>query len=94
MPHMVKLSIEASGRELGEISEEDFRIVRAALEEEGPDDKDYWINLPTIDLIESRGGSPQLLTLLRNAVTGTPDGVEVCFESAGPGSVAQQEGLQ
>jgi hypothetical protein len=91
---MVKLSIEASGRELGETSDDDFRVLRATLEEEGPEDKDYWINLPTIELIASRGGSEQLVALLHNAVAGTPDGVEICFESAGPGTTAQVEGLQ
>jgi hypothetical protein len=54
--------------------------MQSVLEEEGPDDTDYWIDQNTIDLIAERGGSAQLLTTLRNALTGTPDGVEVGFE--------------
>ena len=77
---MVKLSIEATGAEVGEISDDDFRVLRAALEEEGPDDRDYWIDLDTIDLLAERGAPPKLLELLRNAVTGMPDGVEIGFQ--------------
>ena len=51
---MVNLNIQATGAPLGEISDTDFRLLQSLLEEEGPDDRDYWINLPTIDLIQSR----------------------------------------
>jgi hypothetical protein len=77
---MVKLSIQATGAEVGDISDEDFRLMQSALEEEGPDDTDYWIDLETIDLIAERGASAKLVELLRNAVTGTPEGVEIGFQ--------------
>src|SRR4051812_7329705 len=77
---MPKLTIPASGRTLGDISDTDLRLLQSVLEEEGPDDTDYWIDLDTIDLIASRGGSEHLLAVLRNALTNTPDGVEVGFE--------------
>ncbi|MDB5323341.1 MAG: hypothetical protein JWN40_4972 [Phycisphaerales bacterium] len=77
---MVKLNVQASGTPLGEISDTDFRLLQSILEEEGPEDTDYWIDLDTIDLIASRGGSEQLVGLLRNAVAGTPEGVEVGFQ--------------
>ena len=48
---MVMLNIEATGTPLGEISDEDFRLMQSVLEEEGPDDRDYWIDLATIELI-------------------------------------------
>jgi hypothetical protein len=54
--------------------------MQSTLEEEGPEDTDYWIDLDTIDLIASRGGSEQLLAVLRNAVAHTPEGVEVAFQ--------------
>ena len=38
------------------------------------------IPLESIDLIASRGGSEHLLAVLRNALTGAPEGVEVGFE--------------
>jgi hypothetical protein len=81
---MVNLNIQATGAPLGEISDADFRLLQSLLEEEGPDDRDYWINLPTIDLIASRGGSQQLITLLRNAVAGTPEGIEIGFGGQPP----------
>jgi hypothetical protein len=79
---MVTLNIQASGKPLGDISDNDFRLLQSVLEEEGPGDSDYWIDLDTIDLIASRGGSEQLLGLLRNAVAGTPEGVEVGFQQS------------
>ena len=79
---MVKLSIQATGAEVGEISDDDFRVLQSALEEEGPDDRDYWIDLDTIDLLSERGAPAKLVELLRTALTGTPDGVEIGFQRA------------
>ena len=80
---MVTLNIQATGKPIGEISDDDFRLLQSLLEEEGPDDRDYWIDLPTIEMVESRGGSAQLVNLLRNAVAGTPEGVEIGFGGQG-----------
>lgn len=77
---MPTLNLPASGRTIGDISDADLRLLQSVLEEEGPDDTDYWIDLDTIDLIASRGGSEHLLAVLRNALTGSPEGVEVGFE--------------
>jgi hypothetical protein len=77
---MVNLTVSATGAALGEISDDDFRLLQSVLEEEGPDDKDYWIDLDTIELIESRGGSAKLLETLRNGLTGSPEGAEICFD--------------
>jgi hypothetical protein len=77
---MVTLKIEATDRPIGEVSEDDFRLLQSLLEEEGPEDRDYWIDLPTIELVAERGGSEQLVNVLRNAVAGTPEGVEIAFE--------------
>ena len=77
---MVTLKIEATERTVGEVSDEDFRLLQSLLEEEGPEDGDYWIDLPTIELVAERGGSEQLVNVLRNAVAGTPEGVEIAFD--------------
>jgi hypothetical protein len=77
---MVKLCIQATGADVGEISDDDFRLMQSALEEEGPEDTDYWVDLDTIALIAERGASATLVEILRNAVTGTPDGVEIGFQ--------------
>jgi hypothetical protein len=80
---MVTLNIQATGKPIGDISDDDFRLLQSLLEEEGPDDRDYWIDLPTIEMIASRGGSEPLVNLLRNAVAGTPEGVEIGFGASG-----------
>jgi len=54
--------------------------LQSALEEEGPEASEYWIDLDTIDLIAERGASSKLLEILRTAVTGTPEGVEIGFQ--------------
>jgi hypothetical protein len=77
---MVTLTIPASGATVGEISDDDFRLMQSVLEEEGPDDTDYWIDQNTVELLAERGGSAQLITALRNALTGTPDGVEIGYQ--------------
>src|SRR5215216_2572576 len=66
IPRMVTLTVQATGATIGQISDDDLRLLQSVLEEEGPEDKDYWIDLDTIDLIESRGGSAKLLETLRN----------------------------
>jgi hypothetical protein len=77
---MVTLKVEVTDRTVGEVSDEDFRLLQSLLEEEGPEDRDYWIDLPTIELVAERGGSEQLVNVLRNAVAGTPEGVEITFD--------------
>jgi hypothetical protein len=77
---MVTLTVEATGAALGEISDDDFRLLQSVLEEEGPEDKDYWIDRATVELMESRGGSAKLLETLRNGLTGSPEGVEIAFQ--------------
>lgn len=47
----IALYVEGSGEMLGRISEAELGVLQAALEEEGPDDDDYWINREEIDSI-------------------------------------------
>jgi hypothetical protein len=54
------------------------------LEEEDPDDNDYWINDDEIDDIACRpGATVHLVTLLRAAVHGNPDGIDIAFQRDG-----------
>ncbi|HBY97815.1 MAG: hypothetical protein M5U01_05500 [Ardenticatenaceae bacterium] len=80
---VVRLYDEATGVELGTIREEDLAFLQANLEEEGLDDHDYWINPTTIEMLETRGASPQLIALLRAAVGTNEAGVDVEFEREG-----------
>jgi hypothetical protein len=54
---MVTLKIEATDKTVGEVSDEDFRLLQSLLEEEGPEDRDYWIDLPTFAVVGVGGVS-------------------------------------
>ena len=82
--HDIRLVDEESGREIGRISESELQALRAALEEEDPDDHDYWINRDVIDDIASRpGATPHLVQVLREALRERPDGIEIAFQREG-----------
>jgi hypothetical protein len=81
--HDIRLYDEDTGRLLGHISESELGALRAALEEEDPEDHDYWINPDVIDEIASRpGATPHLVTLLREALGNKP-GIEIAFQREG-----------
>lgn len=80
-PRNVRLIDEATGREIGRISEAELKVLQDALEEEGPDDDDYWINPDEIDDIARRpGATPHLIELLRAAVGDNRDGMDIAFQ--------------
>jgi hypothetical protein len=82
--HDIRLFDEESGREIGRISESELQALRAALEEEDPEDDDYWINRDVIDDIASRpGATPHLVQVLREALRERPDGIEIAFQREG-----------
>ena len=66
---MVNLINSASGQQVGTISEEQLQFLIDNLEEEWSDDKVYFINPPTIAMLESRGADAALVAMLRN-ITG------------------------
>jgi hypothetical protein len=76
-----KLVSGSTNRHLGSISEADLQILMDALEEESLDDRDYYIDRPTIELLEQQGASQSVLDLLRDAL-GEEEGVEVRWEKA------------
>jgi hypothetical protein len=72
---------ESTGEMLGQISEAELEVLQAALEEEGPEDDDYWINRDEIESIAGRpGATPHLIALLRRAVGASTDGADIRFE--------------
>ena len=81
----IRLFDEETGREIGRISESELRALRDALEEEGPEDNDYWINEDEIEEIAARpGATPHLIALLRQAVRGRPgEGIDIMFQRDG-----------
>ncbi|HXC52436.1 MAG TPA: hypothetical protein VN634_16255 [Candidatus Limnocylindrales bacterium] len=74
---------EKTGQLLGRISEAELAVLQDALEEEGPDDDDYWINPEEIETISGRpGATPHLIALLRRAVGNNSEGADIRFERA------------
>jgi len=71
-----------SGASLGDISEADLRFLIDNLEEETSDDRDYYLRPETVAMLDDRGGSAALLTLLRTAL-GEREGVEIRWQRGG-----------
>ena len=65
---------------LGEITEQDLKVLIDALEEESSDDQDYYITPETLEVIGDNGrATDHLLNLLRKAL-GAAEGVEIRWQ--------------
>ena len=65
---------------LGEITEQDLKVLVESLEEESDEDQDYYITADTLDVIGENGrATDHLLSLLRKAI-GSSDGVEIRWQ--------------
>jgi hypothetical protein len=73
---MIDLYNARTNKLLGSITEADLQVLVDALEEESIDDRDYYIDAATIDLIADGRASDHLVHLLRAAL-GSADGVDV-----------------
>jgi hypothetical protein len=69
----------ADGRVLGTVSDEQFRELADALEEESLDDRDYYLNVDTVDLLEAQNVDQDLVALLRTAL-GDRDEMDVNWQ--------------
>ena len=88
-PRNIQLFDEGTGQAIGRISEDELKVLQDALEEEAPDDNDYWINPDVIEELSCRpGATPHLIRLLRAAVSDKPDGIDIAFERDGQGRQA------
>jgi hypothetical protein len=73
---MIDLYNNDTNELIGSITEADLKVLADHLEEESLDDRDYYIDRATIDLIGDGAATEHLLKLLRKAV-GTADGIEI-----------------
>jgi hypothetical protein len=64
--------------QVGEISEEQLDMLVDNLEEEWPEDRDYYINRAMIDMLKTRGADSVLLHLLSEAL-GNRDEVDILW---------------
>jgi hypothetical protein len=78
---MPALREKDSGRLIGRISDEDVQFLIDELEEESSDDRDYFIDEETVQMLEDDGGSELLISLLRSAVADQSEGLEVEWTS-------------
>jgi processive 1,2-diacylglycerol beta-glucosyltransferase len=67
---------------IGTLSDDQLQFLQAHLEEESPEDTDYYLNPATLTLLEQAGAAPELLRLLRHAL-GEKDEVEIRWERQG-----------
>ena len=75
---MIELRDKKTGTSLGQISERQLQFLIDQLEEESTEDRDYYINLATLEMFERAGGDPELLALLRQGL-GTKEGMEIIW---------------
>jgi hypothetical protein len=76
---MIDLYNATANQLLGSITESDLKVLIDALEEEGVQDQDYYIDTATIDVIADGKATEHLISLLRKAV-GAGDGVDVRWQ--------------
>jgi hypothetical protein len=56
-----------------------LKVLQDGLEEESEDDRDYYIDQPTLDLLGDGRATEHLMMLLRKAL-GSAEGVEIRWE--------------
>jgi hypothetical protein len=76
---MIDLYNAATNELLGQITEADLKVLVDALEEEGVNDQDYFLDSATIDVIADGKATEHLVGLLRKAV-GSSDGVDIRWQ--------------
>ncbi len=64
---------------LGTITESQLDFLIDSLEEDFEEEEDYWISQATIDYLREKGADEQLLQLLRKAIAGSEDGVDISY---------------
>lgn len=76
---MIDLYNNDTNELIGSITEAELKVLADRLEEESLEDRDYYIDRATIDLIADGAATEHLLSLLRKAV-GTSDGIEIRWQ--------------
>ncbi len=76
---MIDVYDDATNVLIGTITEADLQVLRAGLVEESDDDRDYYIDQATIDLLGDGRATEHLMMLLRKAL-GSAEGVEIRWE--------------
>ena len=67
---MIRLQDKDTGAYVGDITEDQLQFLISQLEEESEDDREYYINVTTVDSFEEQNADPDLVETLRNALGG------------------------
>jgi processive 1,2-diacylglycerol beta-glucosyltransferase len=78
---MIRIYDARTGEHLGSVTESQLQFLIDQLEEESLEDRDYFINRPTLDWLASEGADPGLISLLHLAL-GSRDGMEIRWKEA------------
>jgi hypothetical protein len=73
---MITLHDKETGAFIGEVTEEELQFLLDELEEERPEDRDYYLNRDELDVLEEEGADGALITMLRKAL-GNRDEMEI-----------------
>jgi hypothetical protein len=76
MPRLIRLD---TGDEIGTIDDKQLQFLVSQLEEEHDDDKDYFIDRDTLELLSDNGADPELLALLEKGLAGD-DEMDIAWE--------------
>jgi hypothetical protein len=76
MPRLIRLD---TGAELGTINDKQLAFLVEQLEEEHAEDKDYFIDRDTLELLSDNGIDPELLALLEKGLGGD-DSMDIAWE--------------
>jgi hypothetical protein len=76
MPRLIRLD---SGDEIGTINDTQLKFLVDQLEEEHDDDKDYFVDRDTLELLSDNGADPELLALLEKGM-GDDDEMNIAWE--------------
>jgi hypothetical protein len=76
MPRLIRLD---TGDEIGTIDDKQLEFLVSQLEEEHDDDKDYFIDRDTLELLSDNGADPELLAILEKGLAGD-DEMDIAWE--------------
>jgi hypothetical protein len=74
----IRLYNRDTGAVLGDVTPEQLEELGEFLEQEGPEEHEYWINNEELEVMEEEGLDPILVKLLKDAVVAAgEDGIEI-----------------
>jgi hypothetical protein len=76
MPRLIRLD---TGDSIGTITDKQLAFLVEQLEEEHDEDKDYFVDRDTLELLSDNGADPDLLALLEKGM-GDDDEMDIAWE--------------